>query len=195
MATKRTTGTSSSSSNSATETEPMPAQNPVSTIPEWMAQATAEGVKPEQALAFIGLGLMQKIATTGQGMPWMWSESEDGGQADLTALRQRLELTQLAIHTGAPLSTAEVTHLMGARPGSALVERGGLTARRLSRNVWTLSRSNNEGDRGFSSGFGGDGFRRRLGDSAWLGLTRFQVSPTRRMEQSQTPLAVSGLLA
>ena len=160
MATKRTTGTSSSSSNSATETEPMPAQNPVSTIPEWMAQATAEGVKPEQA--FIGLGLMQKIATTGQGMPWMWSESEDGGQADLTALRQRLELTQLAIHTGAPLSTAEVTHLMGARPGSALVERGGLTARRLSRNVWTLSRSNNEGDRGFSSGFGGDGFRRRL---------------------------------
>jgi hypothetical protein len=127
-----------------------------------MAQATAEGLKPEQALAFIGLGLMQKIATSGQEMPWMWSESEDGGQADLSALRQRLELTQLAIDTGAPLSTAEVTHLMGARPGTALVERGGLTARRLSRNVWKLSRTKEDEDRGFGSGFGGDGFRRRL---------------------------------
>jgi hypothetical protein len=162
MATKRTTGTSSSRSSSATETEPMPAQSPTSAMPEWMAQATAEGVKPEQALAFIGLGLMQKIATSGQEMPWMWSESEDGGQADLSALRQRLELTQLAIDTGAPLSTAEVTHLMGARPGTALVERGGLTARRLSRNVWKLSRTKEDEDRGFGSGFGGDGFRRRL---------------------------------
>jgi hypothetical protein len=160
MATKRTTG--SSSSSSATETEPMPAQNPASAMPEWMAQATAEGVKPEQALAFIGLGLMQKIATSGQEMPWMWNESEDGGQADLSSLRQRLELTQLAIHTGAPLSTAEVTQLMGARPGSAVVERGGLIARRLSRNVWKLSRTKDEEDRSFSSGFGGDGFRRRL---------------------------------
>ena len=162
MATKRTTGTTSSSSSSATETEPMPAQNPASAMPEWMAQATAEGLKPEQALAFIGLGLMQKLANSGQERPWMWSESEDGGQADLSALRQRLELTQLAIQTGAPLTTAEVTHLMGARPGTATVERGGLTARRLSRNVWKLSRTNGDDDRGFGSGFGGDGFRRRL---------------------------------
>ncbi len=158
MATKRTTGTSSS----ATETEPMPAQNPCSGMPEWMAQATAEGLKPEQALAFIGLGLMQKMATSGQERPWMWSESEDGGQADLSTLRQRLELTQLAIHTGAPLTTAEVTQLMGARPGTAVVVRGGLTARRLSRNVWTLSRTNDDQNQGFGSGFGGDGFRRRL---------------------------------
>jgi len=162
MATKRTTGTSSSSSSSASETEPMPAQNPGSGMPEWMAQATAEGLKPEQALAFIGLSLMQKMATSGQKRPWMWSETEDGGQADLSALRQRLELTQLAIHTGAPLTTAEVTQLMGARPGTTMVERGGLTARRLSRNVWTLSRSKDDQDRGFGSGFGGDGFRRRL---------------------------------
>ena len=118
MATKRTTGTSSSSSSSATETEPMPAQNPGSAMPEWMAQATAEGLKPEQALAFIGLGLMQKMATSGQERPWMWSESEDGGQADLSALRQRLELTQLAIHIGASERRADA-HDQG-RTGSGV---------------------------------------------------------------------------
>ena len=98
------------------------------------------GVKPEQALALVGMGLMQKMAASGE-LPWMWSEAEDGGSCDVAGLRQRLELTQLALETGAPLSTAEVTFLMGARPGSADVERGGLRARRVSRNVWHLSQS------------------------------------------------------
>jgi hypothetical protein len=50
---------------------------------------------------------------------------------------------------------------MGARPGAPLVERGGLTARRLARNVWKLSRSSDEdrSDRGLAFS---DGFRRRL---------------------------------
>ncbi len=116
----------------AATTEPMPS--------DWMAQAVAQGIQPEQALACIGLGLMQKLAGGGE-LPWLWSEAEDGGQLDGAALRQRLELVQLALDTGAPLSTAEVTHLLGARPGSAEVVRGGLLARRLGRNVWTLSRA------------------------------------------------------
>jgi hypothetical protein len=86
----------------------------------------------------------------------VWSEGEDGGSADLGALRQRLELTELALKTGAPLSTAEVTVLLGARPGGTVVERGGLRARRLSRNVWKLSKAE-EGGSSFQ-----DGFRRRL---------------------------------
>ena len=98
------------------------------------------GVKPEQALALVGMGLMRKMAANGE-LPWMWSESEDGGSCDVASLRQRLELTDLALRTGAPLSTAEVTYLMGARPGGEAVERGGLRARRLSRNVWKLSQS------------------------------------------------------
>ena len=64
----------------------------------------------------------------------------------------------LALDTGAPLSTAEVTLLLGARPGAPVVQRGGLRARRLSRNVWKLSRAAEEGERG---GFS-EGFRRRL---------------------------------
>ncbi|MEB3320391.1 MAG: hypothetical protein VKI63_05580 [Cyanobium sp.] len=125
---------------------------------EWLTEATAQGIKPEQALALIGLGLMQRLGESGAERPWIWSEAEDGGQADLASLRQRLELTQLALQTGAPLSTAEVTALLGARPGGAVVERGGLKARRLSRNVWKLTRLE-----GSASGNAiHDGFRRRL---------------------------------
>ncbi len=79
------------------------------------------------------------------GVPsWNWSASEEGEKADLHSLRQRLELISLAIETGAPLSTSEVTHLLGARPGSSKTERGGLVARRISRNVWKLNRADKD---------------------------------------------------
>jgi hypothetical protein len=137
--------------------EPLtPDANPAS-MAEWLAEATAQGIKPEQALALIGLGLMRNMGGGAAGeSAWVWSEGEDGGSADLGALRQRLELTELALKTGAPLSTAEVTVLLGARPGGTVVERGGLRARRLSRNVWKLSKAE-EGGSSFQ-----DGFRRRL---------------------------------
>ncbi|MFM8259001.1 MAG: hypothetical protein ACKN83_04130 [Vulcanococcus sp.] len=95
-------------------------------------------LKPEQALALVGMGLMQKMAANGE-LPWIWNEAEDGGRCDVAALRQRLELTDLALRTGAPLTTAEVSYLLGAKPGAETVERGGLRARRISRNVWKLS--------------------------------------------------------
>ncbi len=151
MAPKRSATTPTS------QAEPMAAA-----MPDWFAQAVEQGVKPEQALAFIGLGLMRRMADGGADLPWIWSEEEDGGTADLAALRQRLELVRLALDTGAPLSTAEITQLMGARPAAAVVQRGGLRARRMSRNVWKLSRAGDDADRTAErSGFG-DGFRRRL---------------------------------
>ena len=131
---------------------------PASVLPEWMAQV-ADGVQPEQALALIGLGLVGRLGAENQG-PLIWNGEEDGGSADLTALRQRLELVDLALRTSAPLSTAEVSQLMGARPGSAVVERGGLVARRLGRNVWKLSRSEESSER--SSGSFQESWRRRL---------------------------------
>ncbi len=97
-------------------------------------------LKAEQALGLIGLGLMQKMSHEGiQG--WDWANEETGSKANLHNLRQRLELTALALETGAPLSTSEVTQLLGGRPGSEKAQRGGLIARRLSRNVWKLSRA------------------------------------------------------
>ena len=97
-------------------------------------------LKPEQTLGLIGLGLMQKMSNDGIS-GWDWSSEGNGEKADLVALRQRLEMTSLAIETGAPLTTSEVTHLLGSRPGSSKVERGGLVARRISRNVWKLNKA------------------------------------------------------
>ena len=123
-------------------------------------QPETDAVRPEQALALVGMGLLQKMAANGE-LPWVWTEGEDAGACDPGALRSRLELTDLALKTGAPLSTAEVTYLMGARPGAAVVERGGLKARRVSRNVWKLSQSSGSSEPGGFSGFN-DG-RRRFG--------------------------------
>ena len=117
----------------------------------------AVDLNADQALGMVSFGLMQRLAQDGQvDLPWL----EGSGHADadrLRQLRQRLELTALAINTGAPLTTAEVTVLLGARPGTERVERGGLVARRISRNVWKLNKID-ESER--SDRY--DGFRRRL---------------------------------
>ena len=118
-------------------------------------------VNAEQALGLVSYTLMQRLASEGQAeMPWL--ETEENSHAGMVRqLRQRLELTSLAVESGAPLTTAEVTYLLGARPGTDSVERGGLRARRVSRNVWRLSRmdDSNSGD---SGSFSDDRFRRRL---------------------------------
>ena len=130
---------------------------------DWLSKAMDQGVQPEQALAFMGLGLMRSLQVANPAMAPLWQELQEGADAgaDLTALRQRLDLTDLAIRTGAPLSTAEVAQLLGARPGSGVVHRAGLVARRLGRNVWRLSRSDDSDSTQANRG-APDGFRRRL---------------------------------
>ena len=119
----------------------------------------ATELNAEQAIGLVSYGLMQRLANEGQvDLPWMDSAASEASDA-LRQLRQRLELTALAIDTGAPLTTNEVSLLLGARPGSETVERGGLKARRVSRNVWKLSRLD---DSDSSSSFRDDRFRRRL---------------------------------
>jgi hypothetical protein len=64
--------------------------------------------------------------------------------ADGAGLLQRIEAAERALRTGFPLSTAEVAWIIGARPGGAVVVRGGLCAERLARNVWRLSAASPE---------------------------------------------------
>ena len=98
-------------------------------------------INPEQALGLVSLGLMQKLSDKGLAdLNWL----KEDEKCDTYELRQRLELTSLAIDTGAPLSTTEVSKLLGVRPGSQKVERGGLIAKKLSRNVWRLIKSSQE---------------------------------------------------
>ncbi len=100
-------------------------------------------LKAEQALGLIGMGLMQKIGHEDLSS-WNWSLESSEAKTDLLTLKKRLELISLALETGAPLSTSEITHLLGAKPGSSKTQRGGLLAERISRNVWKLSKAEKE---------------------------------------------------
>ena len=98
-------------------------------------------INPEQALGLVSLGLMQKLSEKGiENLNWV----KEDEKCDTYELRQRLELTSLAIETGAPLSTSEVSKLLGIRPGASKVERGGIIAKKISRNVWKLMKSGQE---------------------------------------------------
>ena len=109
------------------------------------AEPRVQEMNAEQALAWIGMGLMRNVLVNGDSRAWMWGGEDTSAAVDLASLRQRLELVDLAVRTAAPLTTAEVTQLLGARPGAPLVERGGLLARRRGRNVWILSRVGGDG--------------------------------------------------
>ena len=126
-------------------------------VPE-QSSVKAVDLNADQALGMVSFGLMQRLAQDGEvDLPWLESKSSSETE-QVRQLRQRLELTSLALETGAPLSTSEVSFLMGARPGAERVQRGGLVARKVSRNVWRLSRV----DQNEASSFRQDGFRRRL---------------------------------
>ena len=157
MASKSSSTVNSPSSVKSTGSVRSEAQTSFS---EWISGAIEQGVKPEQALAVVGLGLMRGMASTGVELPLLDLEAEAEGSATMLTLKGRLEAISLAVATGAPLTTQEVTLLLGARPGTAVVRRAGITAQRLSRNVWQLSRASDERSAP-SVGFS-DGFRRRL---------------------------------
>ena len=96
----------------------------------------------EKTLGLVSLSLMQKLSQKDPTFSWLIDENSES--KNLNKLRDRLELTELAIKTGAPLSTSEVSILMGAKPGKSKVERGGLLATKISRNVWKITKLNDE---------------------------------------------------
>ena len=101
-----------------------------------------EELSTDKTLGLVSLRLMQKLSQKDPTFSWL--TGEDSESKNLNNLRNRLELTELAIKTGAPLSTSEVSVLMGAKPGKSKVERGGLLATKISRNVWKISKLNDE---------------------------------------------------
>ena len=99
-------------------------------------------LSPDQKLSLVSLSLMQKLSQKDPSFSWL--EDENSEKIYIKKLRDRLELTQLAIETGAPLSTSEISFLMGAKPGKKSVERGGLVATKISRNIWKISKNTEE---------------------------------------------------
>ena len=101
-----------------------------------------EELNTDKTLGLVSLSLMQKLSQKDPTFSWLIDENSES--KNLKNLRDRLELTELAIKTGAPLSTSEVSILMGAKPGKSKVERGGLLASKISRNVWKITKLNDE---------------------------------------------------
>ncbi len=102
------------------------------------SSASDNELSPDQTLGLVSLSLMQKLSHKDPSFSWLGEMKPD--QLNLKNLRDRLELTELAIKTGAPLTTSEVSILMGAKPGKSKIERGGLLAIKVARNVWKLSK-------------------------------------------------------
>ena len=96
-------------------------------------------LSPDQTLGLVSLSLMQKLYQKDSSFSWL--EEEKSEKVNLKNLRDRLELTQLAINTGAPLTTSEVTALIGAKPGKSKLERAGLLATKIARSIWKLSKT------------------------------------------------------
>ena len=92
----------------------------------------------DQALGLVSLSLMQKLSQKDSSFSWPGEENSE--KVNLKKLRDRLELTELALNTGAPLTTSEVAILIGAKPGKSKLERAGLLATKMARNVWKLSK-------------------------------------------------------
>ena len=99
---------------------------------------TEKELTPDQTLGLVSLSLMQKLSQKDPSFSWL--EEDKIEKVNLKNLRDRLELTQLAINTGAPLTTSEVTALIGAKPGKSKLERAGLLATKIAINVWKLSK-------------------------------------------------------
>ena len=104
------------------------------------SSASENELSPDQTLGLVSLSLMQKLSQKDPSFSWLGEMKPD--QLNLKNLRDRLELTELALNTGAPLTTSEITTLIGAKPGKSRLERGGLLATKIARNVWRLSKIN-----------------------------------------------------
>ena len=103
------------------------------------SSASENELSPDQTLGLVSLSLMQKLSQKDPSFSWLGEMKPD--QLNLKNLRDRLELTELALNTGAPLTTSEITTLIGAKPGKSKLERGGLLATKIARSVWKLSKT------------------------------------------------------
>ena len=113
-----------------------PHKNPIK------ASSENRELSPDQTLGLVSLTLMQKLSQKDPSFSWLIDDNKDF--RNMKNFRNRLELIDLAIKTGAPISTAEVSFLMGAKPGKSRVERGGLIAIKVSRNVWRITKNSSE---------------------------------------------------
>jgi hypothetical protein len=103
-----------------------------------LREAAAAVHRKERKIADFAHGLQrQQLPRTLAPEPS--AESED--HADARQLLRRLDAAEKALRMGFPLTTAELTWILGVRPGAGIVTRAGIQASRNGRNVWRLELS------------------------------------------------------
>lgn len=99
------------------------------------AQRVARG---EVRIADLAGGLVsQRTPQTQQTGP-MAGSAPSADSADPAPFLARLEAAERAIRSGLGLTTAEASWILGVRPGSSPITRGGIRATRTGWNCWRL---------------------------------------------------------
>ena len=102
-----------------------------------LEDAAAEVAAGRLRIADAG-GALARSPQTPPTLPTEAPSAASADSADGAGLLQRIQTAEAAARVGFPLSTSEVAWILGARPGAAVVTRGGLRAERVARNVWRL---------------------------------------------------------
>lgn len=104
-----------------------------------IADAAARVDRGEVRISDLAGGLQtRQTPLTGAVTP----SADSADSADPSPFLARLEAAERAIRSGLGLTTAEVTWVLGVRPGSSPITRGGITATRTGWNCWRLESVN-----------------------------------------------------
>lgn len=98
-----------------------------------LAEAAGRVKRKEVRISDLAGGLQR------QETPRTMIAAPSADSADNAAFLARLEAAERAIASGLGLTTAETTWILGVRPGSSPVTRGGITAIRTGWNCWRLT--------------------------------------------------------
>jgi hypothetical protein len=103
-----------------------------------LTDAAARVKSKEVRIADLAQGLQRRQTpqTLQTGLRSASADSPD--PADPAPFLARLEAAQRAISSGLGLTTVEATWILGVRPGSSPLTRGGITATRTGWNCWRL---------------------------------------------------------
>ncbi len=103
-----------------------------------LADAAARVARGEVRIADLAGGLQRPPTRQTLRTAPVAASAHSADPADTAAFLARLEAAHRAICTGLGLSTAELTWLLGVKPGASPVTRGGITAIRTGWNCWRL---------------------------------------------------------
>ena len=103
-----------------------------------LAEAAARVHRGEVRIADLAGGLQrQPTRQTLQTAP-VAASAPSADPGDSGAFLARLEAAERAIRSGLGLTTAEVSWILGVKPGGSPITRGGITATRTGWNCWRL---------------------------------------------------------